>query len=249
MLGPVRASASRLLRLRIAAVACAAALVMVAPMASAASPADAATGAILVSEDGANFSTNLASGLFSRTGQLMPGDTVTRTLYVKNASSVAGVLRISRYSPALSSPFARAVSLSSTLGIPITSSEADGATVGCIRVVSDLPLAVGQSIAVPIILKVGSFNGATAKNETADIDLFVSMSDPAGPVLASPQCGDGGITIPASDNSSTASSGAHGSLAFTGTTMLYSSIMIGSVFLGLGLFVFIAGRRRRRGEA
>jgi hypothetical protein len=143
--------------------------------------ARAASGDILVSLDGENWSSTLTRGLYFDVGTVMPGESISRTLWIKNATSAAATLRLSRIqTAATSSLFARAISISAT----------------------------GR----------GTGGSSRSPQDGSCVKLL-----PDQVVLAGP-------------------------LASTGAGLQYPAIMVASLFTGLGLFVVLAARRRRRAE-
>ena len=90
-------------------------LALVLAISPAPGSARAANTYILVSLDGANWSATLPHGLFSGAGTVVPGDSISRTLWIKNTTSSPAVLRLSRLqNMAGSSLLARSISITAT---------------------------------------------------------------------------------------------------------------------------------------
>ena len=243
MTAPVAARRSRWRAIIISVVLTTLALYMaVAPGAGA---ARAANGDILVSLDGVNWSVTLPLGLFSAAGAVVPGDTMSRTLWIKNTTSGPAILRLSRMQTAATTPlFARAISITATgrgTGFSLPASE----DASCAQLIPDQVVLAGRSTPIVVTLTVADLRGLQAQGQSATISLIASMSALGG-VSASP-CPPGGVTLPVVGSGQVLAN-TSGSLAFTGAGLQYSAIMIASLLTGLGLFVVIAARRRRRAE-
>jgi hypothetical protein len=229
-------------------------LALALAIAPAPSPARAASNDILVSLDGVNWSATLPIGLFSGVGPVVPGDRVSRTLWLHNGSSSAAILRLTRFDTAATNPiFSRAISITATSPgatgpIPASAGSA------CMLLLPDQMIGAGQSTSIVVTLMVADLRGRDAQGQSATIGLLASMSALGG-TAASPCPGDGtSIPVVGGPHSVPTSGGAQpvaesdGSLAFTGTRLFYPAIMIASFLTGLGLFVLLAARRRRRAE-
>jgi hypothetical protein len=207
--------------------------------------ARAASGDILVSLDGVNWSATLPRGLFSGAGTVVPGERMSRTLWIKNGTSTPAILRLSRMqTAATSSLLARAISISATGRGTRGSSPAsqDGA---CTQLLPDQVVLAGRFTPIVVTLTVADLQGLQAQGQSATISLVASMSARGG-AAASP-CPPGGTSVSVL-GSGQALANTSGSLAFTGAGLQYPAIMIASLLTGFGLFVVLAARRRRRAE-
>ena len=213
------------------------------PLATVAGSAQGASGDLRVSLDGVRWSTSLPIGLFAGSSTVVPGIRMSRTLWVKNATSSEGLFQLSRVGAATTT-LGRAISITaSVFGATGSIPPASGAS-GCTLLLPEIRIGAGKSVEVAVTLTVADLDGREAQNEAAPISLLASLSDPDGTTPASP-CARPGTTIPvAGDAQSVGAS--NGSLAFTGTQLIYPAIMIASLLTGLGLFFFVAARRRRR---
>ncbi len=252
-------------RLRAASVVAIAAFAVIAAV-SAPTAASAESGDLTLSLDGIHFSDSLPSGIFDGSGLLVPGDQLVQTLWVKNASSIAGDLRISR-SSAISGP--SALSRAITVRDVTTTVAGQGAAVGapaCSLVAVPGLLEPGQSVAIPLTLTMSDLDGRVAQNERLSLVLLAGLSEITTVQPALTECPSDAKVIPVSTGDDSVPTGAgstgtgstgpgssdpsfSGPLAFTGSTMFYPSIMAGSVLTGIGLFFLLAARRRRREES
>ena len=204
-----------------------------------------ASGDILVSLDGSNWSTSLPSGLFSGAGRVVPGDSLSRTLWIENTSSSPAMLRLSRSETAgTSSLLSHAISLTATSrdanGSP--PSAADGS---CTQLLPEEVVGAGKSTSIVVTLAIADLRAAEAQGESAAISLLASMSS-LGHAAASP-CPVSGTDVPLL-SAAQSNAGSDGSLVFSGAGLLYPAIMITSVLTGVALFVHLAARRRGHAE-
>lgn len=222
-----------------------ASLALALAIAPAPGAARAASGDILLSLDDANWSATLPLGLFSGAGTVIPGEHISRTLWIKNATSSPAILRLSRMQTAsTSSLFARAISITAT-GRGTGGSSPTSQNASCAQLLPDQVVLAGGSTSIVVTLTIADLQGAQAQGQSATISLIASLSAVGG-TAASP-CPSDGTTVPVV-GSGQALADTSGSLAFTGTRLFYPAIMVASFLTGLGLFVLLATRRRRRAE-
>ena len=204
-----------------------------------------ASGGILVSLDGKNWSTSLPSGLFSGVETVVPGDSLSRTLWIENTSSSPALLRLSRVeTTGTRSLLNRAISLTATAKDSWDSRPlaADGS---CARLLPDEVVDAGKSTSIVVTLTIADLRADEAQGQSAAISLLASMSS-LGHAAASP-CPESGTDVPSlSAAKSNAESDA--SLVFSGAGLLYPAIMIASILTGVALFTHLAARRRRHAE-
>lgn len=218
-------------------------LALVLAISPAPGSARAANTYILVSLDGANWSATLPHGLFSEAGTVVPGDSISRTLWIKNTTSSPAVLRLSRLqNMAGSSLLARSISITAT-GRGTGKRSPAPPDASCVQLLPDQVVSGGRSISTVITLTVADLKGVEGQGQLATISLIASLGGVGG-TAASP-CPAGGTDVPVV-GSGQALADTGGSLAFTGAGLPYPAIMIASLLSGLGLFVLIAARRRRR---
>ena len=243
MTAPVAARPSRWRAIIISVVFTTLALfIAIAPGAGA---ARAANTDILVSLDGANWSATLPHGLFSGAGTVVPGDSISRTLWIKNTTSSPAVLRLSRLqNMAGSTLLARSISVTAT-GRETGGRSPAPQDASCVQLLPDQVVPGGRSISTVVTLTVADLKGVEGQGQLATISLIASLGAVGG-TAASP-CPAGGTDVPVV-GSGQALADTGGSLAFTGAGLPYPAIMIASLLSGLGLFVLIAARRRRRAQ-
>ena len=186
----------------------------------------AVSGDILVSLDGANWSTTLPLGLFSNAGIVAPGDSLSRTLWIENTSSSPAVLRLSRIeTTGTSSVFSHAISLSAT---------ARGAN-------GSPPLAADGSCTQLVPLEIADRWAGQAQGQSATISLLASMRSLG--TTASPCPGRGpDIRIVGAAETVVTSRGSHD---FSGAGLACPAITMASASTGVALFAHLATRRRR----
>lgn len=207
-------------------------------------PAAAAAGEIEVSYDNVTYSPTLPTPLFSSIALHVPGDTQTATFYVRNSGATDARFRLTLHSVTVSDPaLANALTVSASPPPPGT----PGADVSMASAKPCRVLMQGQVIAkddylrVTAVLKLGDLQGLAGQGATATFSLRVSLSDSAAP-LPPDGCDPGGTDIPGT--------GGNGSipLATTGTEVPLPLIMGTAAVLGVGLFLILAARRRRKDE-
>ena len=221
------------------------AVVLLMAVAPGAGAARAASGDILVSLDGVNWSATLPRGLFSSAGMVVPGERMSRTLWVKNGTSTPAILRLSRMqTAATSSLLARAISITAT-GRGTSGSSLEPQNGSCAQLFPDQVVRAGRFTPIVVTLTVEDLQGLEVQGQSATIILVASMSAPGG--VAASLCPPGGTSVTAL-GSGQALTNTSGSLAFTGAGLPYPAILIASLLAGLGLFVVLAARRRRRAE-
>lgn len=213
-------------------------LSLVMAIIAAPSRADASPDGTVVSLDGVTWGTSLSAGLFDGLGRLVPGDSATRTLWVRNTAPVDGLLRIS-----LRETVSSSTALGSALRISAANAPADfrvtpGAVGGCTQLLPDQLLASGESVAVPITMEVMPLTGLDGQDATASITLLGVLSDPAAGALAPTACPSNGVTI--------GDGAGRGDLASTGASTVPALLIMASALLGAGLFLVMAIRRNKK---
>lgn len=227
--------------------------VVAAPAAQAAPPE------ILVSDDGVTFTPSLTDGLFDGLGELVPLESISTSVWVRNTSSTNGSLRLTVddfVQP--SQEFAENVTITADAGpYSWTLSLADLETCGTI--VPTLAIAAGATVRINLTAEMGNLTGQDAQAEAADMDLTVYVRDAASP-FPSARCeqpGEGGPTDPTdpdnpgggSDNSGGSDNNAGGddsSLSHTGADVA-RTLAIGLLLAVTG-FIIVFARRRRSDE-
>jgi hypothetical protein len=197
-----------------------------------------------VSGDGITFGSALHHGLFDGAGALVPGQSVTRELWVRNASGSPSALRVSiRNLVSTSTAFATGVGLVSADSVPgsvpVTRSLAD--LTAC-EVVSTAPaIDPGAVVRLTLTFTMSDLTHTVAQGDRAGLDLVVAMRDAAAGAFSGSACADDGTLV--------ATTGDFRGVAFTGGSIPVPLVVGGGLLLGVGMFLLLAGRRRQsRGE-
>ena len=202
-------------------------------------------GDILVSLDGANWSTTLPFGLFSGVGTVVPGDSLSRTLWIENTSSSPALLRLSRVENAgTRSSLSRAISLTATAR-GASGPRVPAANGSCAQLLPDALVDAGKSISIVVTLSIADLMADEAQGQSAVISLLASM-DTHGHTAASP-CSGGGTNVPVLDTAQSVDKSDR-SPVFSAAGLLYPAIMSASLLTGVALFTHFAARRRRHAE-
>jgi hypothetical protein len=221
------------------------ALLAVLGLATAAAPASAAPGDILLSTDGTTFTGADTVDPLGDLGILVPGDSVQRSLWVKNGTARDAFLRLSVSDLVVPlTSFPEAITVMTTVG---TSSRfdrlADLAT--CAALVRSTSIPAGGVVRIDFTIAMdASVPGLVAQNEAAQLGTRVFMRDvAAGPYPSADVC----IT----DNGGSGSTGAGGGpkLPFTGTDAIPLICVAVVSLLGGVIAIIVARRRRRRDES
>lgn len=233
---------------------------------TASAPANAADQVLLVSADGTNFSSALPHPLFSQDLRLVPHDSLSKNLWVRNTGTQAGRLRVAMLDATsdnadLAAAFSVSIVESGGRGLSTPSTIADAQP--CTVLLSDIIVQPGQTLKVVVRASVANLDGRKGANGRVSFSFRAALSDPAvpGPTPAT-TCtlgqGDFGAEIPGTDNPTTkptaaptpAPSDEGGHLAQTGTLIVAQTLGIASLALVAGtLLVMVGKRRRRQGDA
>jgi len=180
------------------------------------SSASAATGVGVVelSDDGITYSSSYPGSIFDDITALSPGDSQSDTIYVRNAGTAAGYLRITIRDVSYSDQaFANALTVSTG---------ATGGTGGAVAISAANPCAVtsegivlspGQSIPVVATLALGNLNGTAGQGATASVSLRITLSDTSPGATPATSCDSVGTTVPVTPTApgTSNSGGANGS--------------------------------------
>ena len=220
----------------------AAAAILVATMTlfgSSAAVADS-DGDVLVSWDGVVYFPTIPGGFLDQIEISVPGDTQTAGFWVRNAGPVPAYLRIAVANVVASDPvLATALSINAgTAAHPGTDATLADADPCRVLTEGDL-LQPGGTVHVTATLALGDLGGLAGQGGMAKFDLQVALSDSVIP-LPPTTCSDLGTNIPAT--------GGDGDirLARTGSDLPLPVIMGAASILGVGLFLLVAARRRRK---
>jgi hypothetical protein len=213
-----------------------------------AAPASAAPGDILLSTDGTNFTQTLASPLFSGIGLIVPGDTITASVWIKNNTTTTNLLRVTAANIVVSSPgYASALTIqgSSVPGTTTTTATIAQLQSGCPAIIPMRQVLAGGVLKVTVALTFDSaISGTLLQNETADLDLKAAMwQDPTN--VPANACDDVGVPL---SLTTLAFDPPNGEIAFTGGGSDVLPLTIAAGLLGVGLFLLVARRRKRSRE-
>lgn len=206
---------------------------------------------ILLSADGVHYSTSLDADFFDGLGPLIPGESQSVTLWVKNPTTSAAEMRLSVTDIVMPrSDFATNVTLSAAASTGYaTPARALADLAGCEVILGPQQLAAGESVALTLTFALGDLAGQLAQNAGASLNLRVGMRDAAAGAFPASACDDGGVIIgPAgpSDSASTPKPG--GTLAQSGFDSVAPLSVVGGLVCG-GLLFIVLGRRRTRGHS
>lgn len=243
------------------------ALVAVLAAGAIALPAHSAAAAPLpleFSTDGSSWSTTPPASVFPAELRIVPGDTVSSTIYLRSTRTEPTELSVLLTGVNATDPeLASNLTLASTPapGAGLTATRLDRIA-ACTPVLVATTVQAYQTVALTITLRMSAtVTGTTAQNERAYFNLVAGMSDFGGgaPVAG---CGNGPV-IPSlpSTGGSVGGGSAGGSkgtaarprnplgLPFTGAELLMPSLGVAAAAFTTGLvFVAIARRRRRTEE-
>ncbi|MCU1423434.1 MAG: hypothetical protein JWN36_3085, partial [Microbacteriaceae bacterium] len=202
-----------------------------------AAPAPArAAGDILVSSDGVTFAPALPAALFDGVGALVPGDSVTRTLWVDNATGSEARMQLATLARSATPSIGRALQISVAASGAMSAHTLD---TGCALLLSMPRVAPAARMPLTVTISMANVPGRVAQNESLDMSLLVSMSDPGGAAPAA--CPADATAVPLGTGRASAPS-----LAFTGAglPLLALAAAAFAVALGLGLRSGRAGGER-----
>jgi hypothetical protein len=205
-----------------------------------ATSASAASSDVLLSTDGVTYTPTLTGGLFDGLGQLVPGESITASLWIKNPEADPATIRVTVADLVMpSAAFAAGVEIRSNDGATNRTAGLD-ALATCSEILSPRAIAAGGVVRVDITIHMlDTVAGLDAQNETASLDFAVAIRDAAaGPFPNAQGCPN---TIPAADP-------ARDPLAFTGARYVLPGFGFAVALLVGGLFLIIGKRRRREDD-
>lgn len=198
-----------------------------------------------VSADGTRFGRSLPEALFQDLPVVVPGDSVSRTLWVRNSSDTAGVLRVSVIDGWWSdSDFAHQLLISAEVSDSATSGTAVslGAAGRCAVLLRGDMLQPGATIPVTVTVE---FSGqATARNGhdgRAGFDFAAGLRDAADPASSTGDCSGGSVVPGLPDDSGAQGPGV---IASTGYAAVLIS-MVGAIGVVAGVTTLVVLRERR----
>ena len=223
-----------------------------APTAAVSAPARmstvAADAGVQVSADGTVFVDTLSTALFREVPVLVPGDSVSAVLWVRNGGDQAGVLRLSGADAwSTSAVFAQALQVWADPESGL-SGEAIGfvAAEDCALIASGPVLQPGET--VPITISIGfspATTGRDGHDARAGLDFVAALRDVADPAGSGADCSDG--TVVPGLPSDEATPARPGEIAGTGLASLMSGMLAAvAAVVGIALVASARGRRQRR---
>jgi LPXTG-motif cell wall-anchored protein len=228
----------------VAAVALASMLATVMALGVSAGRASAGSPVVLVSTDGVNFLPGLLVGIFDNAGLLVPGDTVTSHLWIKNPTSDPATVRVNVGSVSSSS-----VELADNVRLTAVDT-ANGGTVSatwsqlaqCSIMVQPITIVAGGELRVDLSLAMMNAPGKVAQNQDGVLTADIAMRDAAAGLFPTSTCDPAPAAIqPAATHPRKV-------LGYTGETFPTQLLMLGGILFGVGLFLVVARRRRRKTE-
>jgi len=212
-------------------------------------PATAAPVDVLLSTDGVTFSSALSEGMFDDLGLLVPGESMSSSLWVRNPTPTTTVLRVSARDLIFPSvAFAGGVTMTVwDSGTGTTRSATLGALARCDILVPSQPMAAGATIRLDVTFTMADLTSSVGQNQRAGLGLMVAMRDGEAGSFATSACDDEGVLIasnPSTSNLSASNSSRPTTIAHTGTDLPVPLFIAGGLLLGVGIFL-VAGRRRR----
>ncbi len=213
-----------------------------------ASAASAADGDLLVSTDGVTYTAGNTLPLFAPSVRFVPGDVDSAEVWVKNAASTAGLLRVELIDPATDDPpFAAHLALSATpagaLQQPVGFDTAI-ANGSCTVLSGTRVLAAGESLRLDIRSAIDTaLTGDQGQQGSARFVLRATLVDAVAGTPAAP--GSPCLAVPDVDPTSPTKPG---SLPHTGGTVPWTLAVLAVLAVGSGGFAFVIGRRRRRDD-
>jgi LPXTG-motif cell wall-anchored protein len=202
---------------------------------------------VLVSTDGVTYLPNLLVGLFDGVGLMVPGDTATSELWIKNPTASPATVRVN-----IGDVSSTSVDLANNLQLTAVNS-ANGASVTetwsqlaeCDVMVQPITIAAGAVLRIDLTLSMLNAPGLVAQHQDGALTADVSMRDAAAGSFPTSTCDPAstspGVTEPAATHPRKI-------LGYTGETFPTQLLLLGSILVGVGWFLVVARRRRRRSE-
>ena len=208
-------------------------------------PAYAAGPEIQVSPDGVHFASSMTDGLFDDIGLLVPQDSETAPLWVKNPTTTPVAMRVSigaiSASDQIFSNNLELTTIDSIAGVSRTSLLSDLSK--CDVVVQSITVPAGSTVRVDFTIDMLDSPDLVAQNDLASLEFLVGMRDAEAGAFPASACDDVSVVVPGTDPPT---AGPHGPLAITGVDPTNWLILAG-VIGGIG-FLLLARRRRRESE-
>jgi LPXTG-motif cell wall-anchored protein len=203
---------------------------------------------VLVSTDGVTYLPNLLVGLFDSVGLMVPGDTATSELWIKNPTDSPATVRVN-----IGDVSSTSVELANNLQLTAVNS-VSGASVTetwsqlaqCDVMVQPITIAAGAVLRIDLSLSMLNAPGLVAQHQDGALTADVSMRDAAAGSFPASTCDPAGASPTGTEPAATSP---RRILGYTGETFPTQLLLLGSILVGVGWFLVVARRRRRRAEA
>lgn len=228
---------------------------------------------VLVSTDGVTYQPDLSVGLFAGAGLLVPGDTASSDLWIKNPISTPATVRVN---------VGDISSSSAELGENMELTAVDTLTGSTVRAtwnqlaacdVMVLPVTIpgGAVLHVSLALAMMNAPGLVAQHQNASLTADIQMQDASAGSFPASNCDPGatdpGATGPGATGPGATGPGATGPgatqpgttqpaafqprkiLGYTGENFPTELLLLGGILVGVGWFLVVARKRRKREEA
>lgn len=222
---------------------------------------------ITLSPNGVVWSTALTGGLFDSFQGVVPGDSVTKSFYVKNPLTTPVTMRTRAMDVhSSSSQLDTSITVDGNAGgLTLAAAVPLASLANCSTIAPDLIVPAGATAKVSITLAMADVSGSYAQSKVGGFDVLLTMEDAqAGPGETScdstdPTTGTGGggtgggggthhptkPTVPTTPTTTIQpSSSGFSPLAFTGADIAVPLFLAGMLFAA-GILLLIARRRRR----
>lgn len=228
-------------KLRVAAMAVIASIASLALVALPSTVATAATPEILVSDNGVDFAPELTAGLFDDLGLLVPEESVTASLWVRNTAATDASMRLSANDLISSSPiFTQYLSLSAVAGSQ-TWTWTFAELTACETVIPAMLIPAGETVRIDMVVTMGDAQGQQAQDESVQLGFTVDARDAVNP-FPPEACADPGDGEPGEGEGDPDES-----LSNTGANVFRLTLLSVGLFV-IGLIVVLSRRRRDEQE-
>lgn len=150
-----------------------------------------------VSLDGIAYTQTPVLPLFDGSATLIPGESISAGLWVRNTTDRPVLLRLSGIDASASSEeFADALSLTAVVAGDDAAGSASFTRIGsCLALLPDRALAAGEEARIDVTLAFAQVGAVEAQGATADVSLRASLRDASAPPSSRRDC-PAGTTVP-----------------------------------------------------
>jgi hypothetical protein len=178
---------------------------------------------------------------------MVPGDTAAAVLWIKNPTVDPATVRVNVGNVSTSSADLannmRLTAVNTANGGTVTATWSQLAQ--CDIMVQPITIPAGGVIRIDLSLAMMNAHGLVAQHQNGALTADVSMRDAAAGSFPVSTC-DPGTTTPA--QTEPAANRPRKVLGYTGETFPTQLLLLGSLLVGVGWFLIVAHRRRRRAE-